>query len=111
MRAIDLWLSSNAQPRVAADLALAEYLLQQEYRVAAEGFGAVDGLSAGDTPAAFEPIIVVPRFVQDMIAAQERGASDRAPNLTIGQWLHAQPPAVQRRERLRALRKLGLAVF
>lgn len=78
-----------------------------EYPVAAEGLGAADGLSAGD----IDPVVVVPRFVTEMIAAQEHGGSDKAPNLTIGEWLHAQPPAVQRRERLRALRKLGLVVL
>lgn len=78
-----------------------------EYPVAAEGLGVTDGLSAGD----IDPVVVVPRFVKEMIAAQERCGSDKAPNLTVGDWLHAQPPAVQRRERLRALRKLGLVVL
>lgn len=82
-----------------------------EYPASPEGFGARDGLSATEAPAEFDPVVVVPRFVKELIAAQERCASDKAPNLTIAQWLHAQPPAVQRRERLRALRRLGLVVF
>jgi hypothetical protein len=111
MRATDHWFSSSSALSFAEDLAVAEVPVQQRYPVAAEGFGAGGGLSAGDAPAAFDPIIVVPRFVKEMIAAQERCGSDKAPNLTVGQWLHAQPEAVQRRERLRALRKLGLAVL
>ena len=83
---------------------------QRDYPVATESFGAAQGLSAPETPE-FDPVIVVPRFVKQMIAAQECGASDKAPNLTIAQWLHAQPPSVQRRERLRALRRLGLVTL
>ena len=92
---------SPDRPIFAQDLA--------EYPVSAEGSSsAVAGLSAAETPWEIGPFLVVPRFVKEMIAAQERGVSDKAPNLTIGQWLHAQPPAVQQRERLRALRRLGL---
>lgn len=82
-----------------------------EYAISPEGLGATEGLSAADAPADSEPIQVVPRFVKHMIAVQEHCGCDKAPNLTIGQWLHAQPAAVQRRERLRALRKLGLVIF
>jgi len=82
-----------------------------EYPVSPQGLGAVAGLSAPQTPWDTDSVLVVPRFVKEMMAAQERGASDKAPNLTIGQWLHAQPPAVQQRERLRALRRLGLVVL
>ena len=85
--------------------------LMAEYPVSTEGFGSVEGLSAPDPPAPIDPVLVVPRFIKEMIAAQERGWSDKAPNLTIGQWLHAQPPAVQQRERLRALRRLGLVTL
>ena len=91
------------RPIFAKDLA--------EYPAPAEGLSAVEGLSATETPWEIGPLLVVPRFVKEMIEAQERSASDKAPNLTIGQWLHAQPPAVQRRERLRALRRLGLVTF
>ena len=107
---MDRRLSSKARLGCVELLALAEAPVG-EYPMSAEGFGAVHGLSAGDTPAEFSPIIVVPRFVSEMIEAQERCASDKAPNLTIAQWLHAQPPAVQRRERLRVLRKLGLVAL
>jgi hypothetical protein len=53
-------------------------------------------------------IITLPDFVQDLVETHYRVRSDRAPNLTIGQWLRAQPPAVQRRERSRLLWKSGL---
>jgi len=82
-----------------------------EYPVSPQSLGASEGLSAPGTPWETDAVLVVPRFVKEMMAAQERGASDKAPNLTIGQWLHAQPPAVQQRERLRALRRLGLVVL
>jgi hypothetical protein len=89
---------------------LAKERVLAEYASAPEGWGAA-GLAAAETPWETEAVILVPRFVKEMIAAQERCASDKAPNLTIAQWLHAQPPAVQRRERLRALRRLGLVVL
>jgi len=98
---------SLARPVAAKSGVLAEDPIRGDYPVTTEGFGAVDGLSAGE----IDPVLVVPRFVREMIAAQARCASDKAPNLTIAQWLHAQPPAVQRRERLRALSKLGLIAF
>jgi hypothetical protein len=81
-----------------------------EYAKSPEGWGAA-GLAAAETPWEADAVVVVPRFVKEVIAAQERGASDKAPNLTIAQWLHALPPAVERRERLRALRRLGLVVL
>lgn len=74
-----------------------------EYPLAAEGLGKAYGLSAAEA----DPILVVPRFVKEIIAAQERCGSDKAPNLTIGEWLHVQSPGVRRCERLRALGKLG----
>lgn len=98
---------SFARPVGAKNAVLAEAPTRDDYPVTTEGFGAALGLSASD----IDPVVVVPRFVKEMIAAQERRAADKAPNLTIAQWLHAQPPAVQRREQLRALRKLGLVVF
>lgn len=97
-----------AEGACSANRLLADDTLLAEYPVSAEGLSAVEGLSAAETPWEIRPLLVVPRFVKEMIAAQERGGSDKAPNLTIGQWLHAQPPAVQQRERLRALRRLGL---
>ena len=102
---------SLARPVFAKGSASAADPAWDEYPIATENFGAALGLSAADAPRAIEPVLVVPRFVREIIAAQEHGASDKAPNLTIAQWLHAQPPAVQRRERLRALRKLGLVAF
>jgi hypothetical protein len=53
-------------------------------------------------------IITLPDFVQDLVETHYRTRSDKAPNLTIGQWLRAQPGAVQRRERSRLLWKSGL---
>jgi hypothetical protein len=50
-------------------------------------------------------------FIKDLILAQHDAKSDKAPNLTIGQWLAAQPEAVQRREGLRVLRKYGFSSF
>jgi hypothetical protein len=106
--------TDHAVSRVRADLAedsaraVAGFA---EYPVSVEGFGAVEGLSAPETQVEFGPVVVVPRFVREMIAAQERCASDKAPNLTIAQWLHAQPPSVQQRERLRALRRLGFVIL
>lgn len=61
-----------------------------------------DAAQIGDT------VMVVPAFVSELIEAQHRRQTDKAPNLTVGQWLRAQPAKVQRRERLRVLRKLGL---
>jgi len=52
--------------------------------------------------------IMVPGFVKELVDAYYATKSDRAPNLTIGQWLRAQPPPVQRRERIRMLQKMGL---
>lgn len=98
---------SLARPVGAKSAILAEDPIRDEYPVTTEGFGAAFGLSASEA----DPVLVVPRFVKEMIAAQEQGASDKAPNLTIAQWLHALPPTVQRRERVRALRKLGLVAF
>ena len=100
---------SRGRPVIARGPALAKarFLVREDYPLSTEGFGVVDGLSAAEA----DPVVIVPRFVKRMIAAQERCASDKAPNLTIAQWLHAQPPAVQRRERLRALRKLGLVTL
>jgi hypothetical protein len=81
----------------------------QDYPLSAEGLGA-GGFSAAETP--WEPeLVIVPRFVKEMIAAQERRSADKAPNLTLAQWLHALPLTVQRRERLRVLRKLGLVLL
>jgi hypothetical protein len=100
-------LRSGTRPAFAQDWAEES----GDYPVATERFGAAQGLSAPEPPAAFEAIVVVPRFVKEMLAAQERCTVDKAPKLTIAQWLHAQPPAVQRRERLRALRRLGLATL
>ena len=88
---------------------LAKEPVLAEYAGSPEGWASA-GLAAADTPWQTDAIVLVPRFVKEMIAAQERCASDKAPNLTIAQWLHAQP-AVQRRERLRALRRLGLVVL
>ena len=102
---------SRVRADFAKDVASADDPGLAEYPVSTEGFGAGGGLSAAEPPAEFDPILVVPRFVREMIAAQERCASDKAPNLTIAQWLHAQPAAVQRRERLRALRRLGLVTL
>jgi hypothetical protein len=53
----------------------------------------------------------VPAFVKDFIDSRYRFQSDKAPNLTIGQWLNAQPPEVQRREGRRILRKYGLRAY
>jgi hypothetical protein len=53
-------------------------------------------------------VIVLPGFVVDMAEARLALGSDKASNLTIGQWLAAQPPAVQHREGFRVLRKMGL---
>jgi hypothetical protein len=55
--------------------------------------------------------IVIPEFVKDLVEHQLAAKSDRAPNLTVGQWLNAQPEAVQKRESLRVLRKYGLVRF
>jgi hypothetical protein len=101
---------SLRRPGFALGISLASDLLA-EYPLSAEGWGTAGGLSASEAPWAMDVLLVVPRFVREMIAAQERCVSDKAPSLTVEQWLHAQPPAVQRRERLRALRKLGLVVW
>ena len=55
-----------------------------------------------------DAVIVLPGFVIDMIEARLALSSDKAPSLTIGQWLSVQPPEVQRREGFRVLRKMGL---
>lgn len=52
--------------------------------------------------------MVLPEFVGDMMEARYAVKSDKAPNLTIGQWLNAQPRAVQRREGIRVLKKMGM---
>ena len=52
--------------------------------------------------------LIVPAYVQEWTEARLRARSDKAPNLTISQWLEAQPDRVRRRERLRLLGKLGL---
>jgi len=56
-------------------------------------------------------MIVVPEFVKELVLHQLAAKSDKAANLTIEQWLHAQPEAVRQREGLRVLRKYGLARF
>ena len=56
-------------------------------------------------------IIMLPSFVKDLIDAQYRVKSDKAPNLTVGQWLKAQPDAVQCRETFRVLQKCGLVAL
>lgn len=54
---------------------------------------------------------VIPEFIKDLVLAQHDAQSDKAPNLTIGQWLAVQPEAVQQCEGLRVLRKYGLPSF
>jgi hypothetical protein len=61
-----------------------------------------------DAARAGDAVLIVPAFVKELTEAQHRRQTDKAPNLTVGQWLRAQPANVQRRERLRVLRKLGL---
>jgi len=56
-------------------------------------------------------LIVVPDFIKDLVAHQLAAKSDKAPNLTIEQWLSVQPEAVRRRESRRVLRKYGLVRF
>jgi hypothetical protein len=56
-------------------------------------------------------LIVVPEYVKELVDHQLSAKSEKAPNLTIGQWLEAQPEFVRRRERLRILRKYGLTRF
>jgi hypothetical protein len=58
-----------------------------------------------------DDIIMVPSFIKELVDAHDAVKSDKAPNLTIGQWLRAQPPAVQRTERIRVLQKMGLAML
>jgi hypothetical protein len=56
-------------------------------------------------------MIVVPEFVKDLVVHQLAAKSDKAPNLTIEQWLNAQPETVRQRESLCILRKYGLVRF
>lgn len=56
-------------------------------------------------------VILLPSFVKDIVDGQYRAKSEKAPNLTIGQWLQAQPDDVQRRETFRVLQKCGLVAF
>ena len=53
-------------------------------------------------------VIVLPGFVIDMVEARLALSTDKAPSLTIGQWLRVQPQEVQRRESFRVLKKMGL---
>ena len=53
-------------------------------------------------------VLVVPAYVKEWSESRLRVGSDKAPNLTIGQWLEAQPDRVRRFERIRLLDKLGL---
>ena len=56
-------------------------------------------------------VILLPSFVKGIIEGQYRAKSDKAPNLTIAQWLRAQPDDVERREAFRVLQKCGLVAF
>jgi len=56
-------------------------------------------------------VILLPSFVKEIVDGQYRVKSDKAPNLTIAQWLQAQPDDVQRRETFRVLQKCGLVAF
>ena len=56
-------------------------------------------------------IVMLPSFVKDIIDAQYRVKSDKASNLTVGQWLKAQPDAVRCRETFRVLQKCGLVAL
>jgi len=56
-------------------------------------------------------VILLPSFVKEIVDGQYRVKSDKAPNLTIAQWLQAQPDDVQRREAFRVLQKCGLVAF
>ena len=56
-------------------------------------------------------IVMLPSFVKDIVEAQYRVKSDKAANLTVGQWLKAQPDTVQCREAFRVLQKCGLVAL
>jgi len=51
---------------------------------------------------------IIPDLFKDLVEHQAAAQSDKAPNLTIAQWLHTQPEAVRRREGLRVLQKYRL---
>ena len=53
--------------------------------------------------------ILVPSVIKELLDAYDATKSDKAPNLTIEQWLRAQPAPVRRVERIRMLQKMGLA--
>lgn len=50
----------------------------------------------------------LPSFVKKAVEMQYEGASDKAPNLTVGEWLRTQPHAVQREEGIRILQRYGI---
>ncbi len=56
-----------------------------------------------------DDFVMAPVFMRELVDAYFATRSDKAPNLAIGQWLRAQPLAVQRVERIRMLKKMGLA--
>ena len=55
--------------------------------------------------------IVLPSFLKDILETRFEAKTDKAPNLTIGQWLAAQPAEIERRERFRVLQKYGLSAY
>jgi len=63
-----------------------------------------------DTPALFKitDTLNLPSLVKKVVENQYEAPSDKAPNLTVGQWLRTQPPAVQREEGIRILQKFGI---
>lgn len=50
----------------------------------------------------------LPRLVRKMIDEQYEMRTDKAPNLTIGEWLRTQPAEVQRQEGIKLMQKMGI---
>jgi hypothetical protein len=50
----------------------------------------------------------LPSFVKKAVEMQYEAHSDKAPNLTVGEWLRTQPYAVQREEGIRILQRYGI---
>jgi hypothetical protein len=52
--------------------------------------------------------LALPRLIKKIIDAQYDMRTDKAPNLTIGEWLRTQPAEVQREEGIKLMQKMGI---
>jgi hypothetical protein len=53
-------------------------------------------------------ILKMPSLVKKTVDAQYELRSDKAPNLSTGEWLRTQPRAVQKEEGIKLLQKMGI---